>query len=105
MEERLLVDGARLLGVLEQRLDLGREREPAVVDAVVERLDADAVADEPELAGLRVPERDREHAAELVRQSMPHCSNACRMTSVSEWSVFQRWPPMLSSSARISAWL
>ena len=64
--ERLLVDGALLLRVEEQRLDLRREHKPVVVNGVVERLDPDAVAHEPQLAGPAVPQRDREHAAEAV---------------------------------------
>ena len=48
--ERLLVDRALLVGVLEQGLDLRGEGQPAMVDAPVERLDADPVAHKPQLA-------------------------------------------------------
>ena len=44
----------------EQRLQLGREREGAARDPVVERLDPEAVARQHEAAGPRVPDRDRE---------------------------------------------
>ncbi len=64
MEQGRLVDAAMLSGVLEQRLDLGGERDPAVVDAVIQRLDADAIAHEPQLAGTPVPETEGKHAAE-----------------------------------------
>src|SRR5437879_3496982 len=60
--ERLLVDLTRLLRIEQQRLDLRREHEALVVHRVIERLDADAVAHEPELSCARVPEREGEHA-------------------------------------------
>ena len=83
MVERLLVDDALLSRVEEQRLDLRREHEPVVVDAVVERLDPDAVAHEPERARPAVPQREREHPAEAVETVAPHSSNAWTTTSVS----------------------
>ena len=64
MKERLFVDGPLLVRVLEQRLDLGGEDEPSVMNAVVERLDADAVPDKPQLPRSSVPQRDGEHPAE-----------------------------------------
>ena len=67
MVERILVDAAPLLRIFEQRFDLGRKRDPAVVNAVVERLHADPIADQPEAPFTSVPERDREHAAEPVQ--------------------------------------
>src|SRR5213593_2366912 len=42
-----------------------------MMDAVVQRLDADAVTNEPELAFLRVPEADREHTAKAVNAIDP----------------------------------
>ena len=53
----------------EQRLQLRGEGELAAVVAVVERLDAEAVAGEHEPAPARVPERDREHPAQRARRS------------------------------------
>ncbi len=48
------------------RLELRREREAAAIVVVIERLDAGPVAIELELSRARVPERDREHAVDLV---------------------------------------
>ena len=42
-----------------------------MMDAVVQRLDADAVTNEPELAFLCVPEANREHTAEAVNAIDP----------------------------------
>ena len=67
MVERLLVDLTRLLRIEQQRLDLRREHEALVVHRVIERLDADAVAHEPELSCARVPEREGEHATHPVQ--------------------------------------
>ena len=72
------------------------------MDAVVEGLDADAVAGEPEFSASRRPRgRRRTSRGSRARQSMPHSSKAWTITSVSEWSVRQRWPPICSSSARM----
>jgi hypothetical protein len=55
---------------LQQRLDLGREGERAVVEERVhERLLADVVAGEDQPLSRRVPERDREHPGQAVRES------------------------------------
>ena len=67
MEERLLVDGALLARVGQQRLDLRGERDAVIVDGVVERLDADAVADQPERLLASVPDGDGEHAPEAMQ--------------------------------------
>ena len=67
MIQRVFVDLAGLLRILEQRLDLGGKGDAAMVDAVVERLDANPIADQPQAALARVPQRDREHPAEPVQ--------------------------------------
>src|SRR4029450_10516899 len=64
--ERLDVHLARDGGMLEERSELRREHEEAGGVAPVERLDADAVAREEEPIALRVPDREREHALEVV---------------------------------------
>jgi hypothetical protein len=69
--KRLLVDRALLLRVEQERLDLRPEHEPAVVDSVVERLDPDAVAHEPQPALPFVPQGEGEHAAKPVQALDP----------------------------------
>ena len=54
-----------------QRAQLGGERELVAGLAVVERLDPVAVAREDEAVSLGVPEGDREHAAQPVREALP----------------------------------
>ena len=49
-----------------ERLELGSERKTAAVVVVIERLDARAVAVEPELLLARIPDGDREHAVDPV---------------------------------------
>ena len=51
-----------------ERAELRRELERAARVAVIERLDAVAVAGEHEAPPLRVPERNREHAAQAPRE-------------------------------------
>src|SRR5947208_324783 len=63
MKERRLVNGAALIGILEQRLDFGSERHAAVMNAVVEGLDPDAIANQPELPGWFLPQAECEHSA------------------------------------------
>jgi hypothetical protein len=58
--------GCRDRGVLEQRLELGREREPTGAVDVIQRLDAEPVAREEELGLLAIGDREREHADEAV---------------------------------------
>src|SRR5574341_742739 len=67
MNECLFMDRALLIRVLQQGLDLRGKGEPVMVNAVVEGLDPDAVADQPELPFFGVPEADGEHAAEFVQ--------------------------------------
>ena len=66
-----------------QRLQLRAEHERAVVPRVVERLDAEVVAREEELAAAAVPQREREHAGEPVEQSAPHAFQPWTSTSPS----------------------
>src|SRR5207248_6536979 len=67
----VVADGARVR--LEARLRVGaegarlaREDEPPAVEAVVERLDAEAVARAEEAPPRLVPERERPHAVEAL---------------------------------------
>jgi hypothetical protein len=51
--------------IFEERLDLRAEHEPAAAQLrVVDRLDADAIACEQQALPARIPDREREHAAE-----------------------------------------
>ena len=54
-----------------QRAQLGGELEPARDDAVEQRLDPEAIAGEDEAAASGIPDRDREHAAQALRESRP----------------------------------
>ena len=67
MVHRLFVDPALLLRIGEQRLDFRRERDAAVVHAVIKRLDADPIPNQPQLTLARIPQRNRKHAAEAVQ--------------------------------------
>ena len=67
MEECLFVDSARLAGVLKESLDLRGKGDPSVVQAVVQRLNANAIADQPKPASRRVPEGDGEHATKFLQ--------------------------------------
>ena len=53
-------------GIREKRLRLGGERDAVSVEPVVERLLAQAIARDEEAPFLRVPDREREHAAQLL---------------------------------------
>ena len=64
MKERRVVNGAALIGILEQRLDFGSKRDAAVMNTVVEGLDPDAVANEPKLPGWFVPQGEGKHSTE-----------------------------------------
>ena len=59
---------ARQAGERQQRLQLRAEDERARVPRVVERLDAEMVAREEELAPLAIPQREREHAGDAVEE-------------------------------------
>ncbi|MCU0669812.1 MAG: hypothetical protein MUF70_10720 [Myxococcota bacterium] len=60
------VELVRDLGDAQQRLDLRGEVDALAVDPVVEGLHADVVAGEQELALARVPDREREHAVQIL---------------------------------------
>src|ERR1043165_316622 len=66
--ERLFVDVRRNCRVLQDRLDLRREDETAILVIEVERLHADAIAHEDESLPVRVPEGDGVIAFELVNE-------------------------------------
>src|SRR5262245_12067209 len=66
--ERLFVDVGRYGRMLQDRLDLGRENEAALLVIEVQRFDADAIADENELFFVRVPERDAVIAFDVVNE-------------------------------------
>src|SRR6266508_5574983 len=51
-----------------QRLQFGGEGDQASLAAVIERLDPETVAGEHDSALSRVPEREREHAAQLTHE-------------------------------------
>ena len=69
--ERVDVDVARHLGLAQQRLQLGGERQHPVLDPVVERLDPEAVAREHQPLLELVPQRDREHPAQVLDEGGP----------------------------------
>ncbi len=64
--ERVGIGPAGYARVLEERLQLGRERESVRPFDVVEGLDPEPVAREEQLAPLVVGDREREHAGEVV---------------------------------------
>ena len=69
--ERVLVDPGGELRMIEEGFDLGAEDHVAPGgEGVVERLDAEGIARAVEGAGLRVPDREGEHAAELFRDAL-----------------------------------
>ena len=61
-----MVDLARDLAVLQQRAHLRREGQRSVVERVEQRLLADAVARQQQLLAAPVPEREREHAVQVL---------------------------------------
>jgi hypothetical protein len=58
-------------GMGEHRLDLRAEQEGPVAAGPVERLDAEAVPGQQQLAPLGVPERDREHPVQALERPLP----------------------------------
>ena len=64
--ERLLVEVARRRRMLEDRLDLGAEEHALRQQRVVQRLDAEPIAGEEELAPARVPDREGEHPVQAL---------------------------------------
>ena len=71
---------------LEERLDLGSEVERPVSLRVVERLDAEAVAREEELAALVVPDREREDPV----QALEHLGAVARVHGEDDLGVAGR---------------
>ena len=51
-----------------QRLDLGREGEALFAEAVEERLLTQMIARRQQAPALHVPQREREHAAQMLEQ-------------------------------------
>ena len=68
-QERL--EGVEVELALGERVELGGERELAVDGPVGERLDAEAVACEHEALPRRIPDREREHPAQPLREPEP----------------------------------
>src|SRR5262245_62261777 len=66
MEQRGFIHRARLLWVFDQRLDLRREAQAVRALGVIDRLDADAIAHEPQPALLIVPDGEAEHSAKAA---------------------------------------
>ena len=66
--ERCQVDAPRHLRVLEDRLDLRAEQNPAGKHGVIEGLDADPIAHQEELPMTGVPDRQCEHALEAAHE-------------------------------------
>ncbi len=64
--ERLVVELPRDLGILDQRGQLGRERQHALALAVHQRLLSQTVARQHEPATARVPHRQREHPVQVL---------------------------------------
>ena len=68
MADRFPIERARHPPELQDRLQLGGKQQFAVELRVVERLDTEAVADQQHLTPPRVPDRDREHAAQAIHE-------------------------------------
>src|SRR5581483_7677737 len=71
MVESFDIDGAVLFWILEKSLYFGSEYQLAVVDAVVQRLYPDPVANQPKLPFASVPQAESEHAAEPLHTVDP----------------------------------
>ena len=69
VKQRFFVDRPRLIRILQQRFDFAGKGNAAVMNTVVERLDADTIANEPKPPRPCVPERDGKHAAKFVQAS------------------------------------
>src|ERR1700722_18343354 len=67
VKERLLVDRTSLIRILKQSFDFRCEGDPSMMKAVIQRLNAYPVADEPQPACLSIPERNGEHAAKSLQ--------------------------------------
>ena len=71
VDDASIVCPARHGGVDEERLDLRREPQAAIVDHVVQRFDAEAVTGAEELLPLSIPDGERKHTVETVQASEP----------------------------------
>src|ERR671934_2027000 len=69
--DRVEVDVARHVRVLEDRLRLRGKPEAAVADGIEERLLADAIADEEQSPPPAIPDREREHASQALHAGVP----------------------------------
>ena len=67
MEQRGLVDLAMLVRVLQERLDFRAENDSSMMHAVIQRLDTDAIASQPEPPVSAVPQGKGEHPAEPLQ--------------------------------------
>ena len=67
MKKSFFVDGTNLIRILKERFDFRCERDAPMMNAVIQRLDADTVANQPQAARLCIPERDSEHAAKSLQ--------------------------------------
>ncbi len=64
------LDLARKARLLEHRLQLGGKGERPVGDAVIKRLDAEAIAGQQQPVPARVPERQREHPPQALDETV-----------------------------------
>ena len=69
--EGFLVELCTHPGQRQQRLDLGGEREEALLNGIVQRLDPDAVPGQQQRLPFRIPERQGEHAVHPVQEAGP----------------------------------
>ena len=100
--DRLRVDAALDVAVGEQRLQLGGERQPALADVKVERLLAQPIARQHQPPLRRVPDREREHAAQPAdERHAVQRGRARSSTSVSE-RVREATPASRSSAAQLA---
>ena len=67
MKQCFFVDRTRLIGILKERFDFRGECDPTVMNAVVERLNADPVTNQPEAMCVCVPEGYGKHAAKFLQ--------------------------------------
>ena len=71
MVERAPVERARDVGELEEGPELRRKQQPAIDLGVIERLDPDPVSGQEQLSSAVVPEREGEHATQIVDTPRP----------------------------------
>src|SRR5262249_49557259 len=71
LDQRFRVERARHATVCDQRLQLGGEDAPVILYKIVERLLAQPVPRQHQLARPRVPDREREHAVDVLGELLP----------------------------------